>query len=292
MPTYPYLENPYSGETNTFKGQIHAHTNNTDGAESPADVVSAYKDAGYDFISITDHEYSTPDPGVEGITFIPGVEGRNGSPHVTVLNAVDTARGASANAYAARHKADAIIGIPHPNFNSVNGWTQNQIDGMADYRLMEVYNGKMDTAAEITARSKFMSTYDNGRRVWCTAVDDSHVPADIDKGWIMVHAASNSKLDILDAIRRGDFYASTGSDLTIEVDGLTITATSPHAGRFRFVDSSWNTPLKLANNTAGGSVSYTVIGTGNAVWITHEKTGSDGITDAAWAQPIFIRKSA
>jgi hypothetical protein len=68
------LESPYRPKARMFRGQLHAHTTNSDGTQSPAGVVAAYKKAGYDFVAITDHNHNTPDPGVPGILFVPGVE--------------------------------------------------------------------------------------------------------------------------------------------------------------------------------------------------------------------------
>ena len=38
-----------------LKGNLHTHTNLSDGDSEPADVCRYYADRGYDFISITDH---------------------------------------------------------------------------------------------------------------------------------------------------------------------------------------------------------------------------------------------
>ena len=44
-----------------FKGNIHTHSNRSDGALSPEEVCRRYKEAGYDFISISDHFIGTFD---------------------------------------------------------------------------------------------------------------------------------------------------------------------------------------------------------------------------------------
>jgi predicted metal-dependent phosphoesterase TrpH len=38
------------------------------------ELVTAYRSADYDFVAITDHDYVTPDPKVEGMLFITGNE--------------------------------------------------------------------------------------------------------------------------------------------------------------------------------------------------------------------------
>ena len=38
-----------------FRGNLHCHSDRSDGALPPAEVVRAYREAGYDFVAITDH---------------------------------------------------------------------------------------------------------------------------------------------------------------------------------------------------------------------------------------------
>ena len=45
-----------------YRGMLHMHTHWSDGRALPEQAVAAYKDAGYDFISITDHNRLGVDP--------------------------------------------------------------------------------------------------------------------------------------------------------------------------------------------------------------------------------------
>jgi hypothetical protein len=42
-----------------FKGNLHAHTANSDGDATPDEVVAWYRDAGYDLLALTDHDLRT-----------------------------------------------------------------------------------------------------------------------------------------------------------------------------------------------------------------------------------------
>ena len=44
-----------SGEGRFFRGNLHCHSNKSDGLVKPEDVAAAYRDAGYDFIMLSDH---------------------------------------------------------------------------------------------------------------------------------------------------------------------------------------------------------------------------------------------
>ena len=46
---------PFRG-SRWFKGNLHAHTELSDGALSPARVVEIYKKHNYDFLAVTDHD--------------------------------------------------------------------------------------------------------------------------------------------------------------------------------------------------------------------------------------------
>ena len=38
-----------------YKGNTHAHTTRSDGTRTPEEVMRAFRDAGYDFLVISDH---------------------------------------------------------------------------------------------------------------------------------------------------------------------------------------------------------------------------------------------
>ncbi len=46
---------PFNLPGRFWRGNLHTHSNLSDGALEPAAVVEAYKDAGYDFMMLSDH---------------------------------------------------------------------------------------------------------------------------------------------------------------------------------------------------------------------------------------------
>jgi hypothetical protein len=50
-----------------YKGNTHTHTVNTDGDSSPVDVVRFYRDQGYNFLVLSDHDSITPTEGLNAI---------------------------------------------------------------------------------------------------------------------------------------------------------------------------------------------------------------------------------
>jgi hypothetical protein len=83
------IRDPYAGGGTSYRGQLHAHSTTHKyfvHPDSLRDKVERYRDAGFDFVCMTDHNFVTAwadspyavlptrDPGVEGIHFISGAE--------------------------------------------------------------------------------------------------------------------------------------------------------------------------------------------------------------------------
>src|SRR4051812_28632648 len=46
---------PFSTPGRFWRGNLHTHSNRSDGGLAPEQVIAAYKRAGYDFIELSDH---------------------------------------------------------------------------------------------------------------------------------------------------------------------------------------------------------------------------------------------
>jgi hypothetical protein len=56
-----------AGSLRWYKGNTHTHTVNTDGDSSPIDVVRFYREQGYNFLVLSDHDSITPTDGLNAI---------------------------------------------------------------------------------------------------------------------------------------------------------------------------------------------------------------------------------
>lgn len=119
-----------------------------------------------------------------------------------------------------------IAHINHPNFEW--GITAEDMVAVVGDRFFEVYNGhsgvrnygdKTHASTErmwdilLTRRAAELGL----EPIWGTAVDDSHGyhtwglgKVNPGRGWVMVHAAQLTPTAIVEAMERGDFYASSG----------------------------------------------------------------------------------
>ncbi len=225
-----------------YKGNLHTHTLNSDGDSSPHDVATWYREHGYQFLVLTDHNYLTDPAGLNAIhaarekfLLIPGEEVTDSylkKPiHINGLNVqseVKARHGSSVadtmqNNINAIREAKGLPSVNHPNFF----WaiTAQDLLQVKDLGLFEVYNGHPTVNNDGGGGSPSMDgmwdvLLTAGRRIHGIAVDDAHVFKHTGKdlsnpgrGWVHVRAQSLSTAAIMGAIEKGDFYASSGVEL-------------------------------------------------------------------------------
>ena len=290
-------------KTNQYKGQLHCHTTNSDGAHSPTVLLEAYRDAGYDFVCITDHAFLTTQQNVSDIVHIPSVEETLGAvnwsdgKHLLNINATNV-RGYP-NYVDTQTTINNIIadggmaGLAHPLWQDPEShaynWNNDAIDGVVGFEFMEIVNTVLwarglKTLAQVTYTEQYDHALSTGKKCWCLAVDDMHIigEGDLDKGWVVVNANSNSQSDILDALKTGNFYSSIGgviSDITLNVNTITISV--PVSSTIKWIKKNGEV---IKTTTGVLEDNYTV--QGDELYVRMEvDSGTDNL---AWSQPLFI----
>ena len=223
-----------------FKGNTHAHTTISDGRVSPEECMRQYREAGYDFLALTDHWVVGEERADQGILVLPGVEYDfsfatqvlhlvclfpkaedasgivRGTPHQAVIEQVNRAGGAAIAA--------------HPV------WSLNTHDFLASLDgvdIAEVYNTMSDepfNGPRGNAEGILDVTAANGKLFNLVAADDAHAYAGEQcVSFTMVQAEDKTVGGILAALRQGRFYASQGPEFRqIEKHGREIIVhTSP-----------------------------------------------------------------
>ncbi len=279
-----FLNNPYRfGGTLHLKGPLHCHTTNSDGVDTPTALLTAYKNAGYGFATITDHNTITNDPGVSGITWIGNSYEASYLRHVTCYDVTDYPGLQSSQDVMSYHSAKSqMTGLAHPHWRNQYVLDEFEIKSYYDHNFIEVYNAKVSGYAE----EQWDWALSAGRIVFATAVDDCHDSTSLyefNKGWVVVHVNSNTKNDILQSLRNGNFYASTGNDVSITLDDNIITASSIAASKFTFIGRNGKV-LKTASGVT--SATYTILGDESYVRVKSE-LASD-VSKKAFSQPVFI----
>lgn len=150
-----YVFNPYKyKKENVYKGQIHCHSNNSDGRTTPQEVIDSYANAGYDFITITDHNVITEQPSdMKGMVWLCNSEEDTynvaGHQHANIYGVENVVNKVSM--YEARNDMDsiernyalsqsAIIQYNHPNDPIVHVSTEDLEHMPKCISLIEVWN--------------------------------------------------------------------------------------------------------------------------------------------------------
>lgn len=287
-----------------YKGNTHLHTTLSDGALEPAAAAAIYKEAGYAFLVMTDHwvygnhlELQSDDfllfAGMEMDVVVSPEQGF--CHHVTVMadpaqtpyHMGDTlpdirALGDMKTMVEQMNRSGHICIYAHPNWSHIDFAEYSRIDGCIG---VEVYNH----ICEAGAGSGYGDAYYD-RKLWtrtpcfCFASDDAHGQGHTLGGFIGVKAAGLTHRAIMDAIRAGSFYASTGPeilDFYVE-DGQVFVECSPCSDITLYSDAFCGAHMvkdKPGTTTASCPLPA------NAVNIYVTCREGDG---KAWSQPIWL----
>lgn len=242
------LEHPYHDLTNGFRlrGNLHAHTQRSDGLLSPEEVIQAYRGKGYDFLMISDHDIFATREWLDGLDrqeliYIPGNEISANGRHLLHVNATswiapNPQRQVVLNGIAAEPQSFAIMA--HPNWQGQFDYaTIGQLREWVGYAGIEIYNGVISRlGGSAYATNKWDMLLSDGFRCWGYANDDSHCSEDVALGWNVVFVREKTSDAIVDALRNGRFYASSGVEIeNIVVEGLRIHLRTRNADRIAAV---------------------------------------------------------
>jgi hypothetical protein len=243
------LWNPYARLSGTWqKANLHAHGvawgGVTNGAQSDAEVVRAYKEHGYsvagvsnygsiaafhgvDTIPLYEHGYNIPKShqlaiGARSVVWIDFPFWQTVDQKQLIINRV---------------AAEAeLVSLNHPN----TGYVDEDMRKLTGYQLMEIVNGPFPV------EDLWDAALSAGRVVWALANDDAHDVTNLKRtfiAWNMIDAPTPSASDIISALRHGRTYAVSlvGSNpdaalksVEVKDDTLTITSTGVPA-TFLFV---------------------------------------------------------
>ncbi|MEF2550330.1 CehA/McbA family metallohydrolase [Aurantimonas sp. A2-1-M11] len=228
------------------RGNIHTHSDRSDGVLSPQAVCRHYEEAGYDFLCLSDHfleRFGFPVTDTtpyrsNRMTTIFGAEihaPENSHGEIWHLLAcglpLDFAPlGPDEDAVALATRAvaaGAFLGIAHPQWSSLTIEDGRQMAGIA--HAVEIWNTGCDVeCARGDGRMLLDALLNEGHRLTGYAADDAHFTlSDHNGGWMMVKAEANEPEALLAAMKAGAYYSSQGPaivDLVVVADQLEITS--------------------------------------------------------------------
>lgn len=238
---------PFGRPGNFYRGNLHTHSTNSDGLLEPGEVCRRYREAGYDFIALTEHfmdhfDFPLTDTRPyrgDGFTTLISAELHQGKIivgetwHILAVGLpLDFARpepDESAVAIAERAAATgAFIGIVHPSWY---GLTIEDAKTIHCAHGVEIYNHGSHVEVHRGEDWPFCDQLLNeGWRLSGFATDDAHTLShDAFGGWVHVLAEDNDPDALLQSLKAGHYYSSQGPeihDISID-DGEVHIACSP-----------------------------------------------------------------
>jgi len=298
-----------------YRGNTHTHTKNSDGDSYADEAARWYREHGYNFLVITDHNYLT---GVDVLNQLYGAEGRylvirgdevsdrcgDKPVHLNALNPeynVLPRGGATVaetiqNDIDAIREASALVHINHPNFVwALTAEDLKQVEGCV---LFELYSGhpavnNLGGGGRPGVEELWDQVLTSGKLLYGMGVDDTHSfhqPENRDaarpgQAWVMVRASELTVEAILASLEKGDFYASTGIELAdYQADEKEIRIEIKESG---------NTRHRILFIGAGGKVLQEEVSSpavyrfsGGEHYVRAKIIDSNG--NLAWTQPVML----
>jgi hypothetical protein len=221
---------PFSLPGRFWRGNLHTHSTLSDGALAPERAIEAYKDAGYDFIQLSDHfmeRFNWPIADTRrwrsnNFTTLIGAELHAPATSVGELwhilaaglpldFAAPTADESGPELAARATAHGAFVAIAHP------AWSQLTIEdgrSLGRAHAVEIYNHGCKVETDRGDGFYLMDQLLNeGRRLTAIATDDAHFrhgDHDAFGGFVEVKAESLEPEALLEALKKGHFYSSQG----------------------------------------------------------------------------------
>lgn len=252
-------ENPHLAPGQWYRGNLHTHTTRSDGKLAPSDVVAWYHKHGYDFVALTDHWHTTSE-GAENapITVLLGQEidvtppGEAQSLHIVAIGLNE--RPDLPEGRPAQGSIDVLLQmgatcfLAHPYWS---GLAYDEMIGLEGISAVEIYNG---SATDDNGKTHSLVHWDDllhrGKYWPAIATDDAHsILVDGGRGWVYVKARENTPDTLVDALRRGQFYSSTGPTIdAFDVSGDTVTVRCSPVARINLVSDRERGQVLLMND--------------------------------------------
>ena len=272
-----------------LRGNLHAHSTQSDGRATQQQMFDAYAGAGHGFSMLSDHDrWATTAQlaalDAHGMLLVPGQEVTRDGGHILQV-------GGSAEVKADDDRQRVLDGIAavgglavmnHPNwYKENNHWTQEQLMELRGYTGIEVYNAAIaDMEGDHCAFNRWDRLLSHGHRTWGFANDDAHGVEQIARAWNVAYPTAPGVAGVITALGTGRFYTSSGLDIgSVSCDGDMVTVCCPGAERIAAI-TDWGRRIAQAD---GSSLRACLPDKGTYLRFACFGRGERG----AWTQPFF-----
>jgi hypothetical protein len=300
---------PFSAPGRFWRGNLHTHSNLSDGALPLDEVVKRYKAVGYDFITMSEHfveQFNWP---------IADTRHLRGNDFTTILGAELHAPVTSAGelwhvlatglpldfAPATRDEtgpdvarraaaAGAFVTIAHP------AWSRYTIEdgrNLSFAHAVEIYNHGCAIENDLGDGAYLLDQMLNeGHHLSAIATDDAHFKTpDHFGGWVHVKAESLDPDALLNALKAGHHYSSQGPQFyDIRMNGKLIEIETSPVDTITVVCGHSRTCVKMGRAITSASFDLAALDKG---WLLEKLspwfriTAIDNAGKKAWSNPIW-----
>lgn len=289
--------NPFELPGNWYKANLHTHTTQSDGDVELPVRVEQYKSHGYDILAVTDHEKTSEVAPfcTEDFLLISGMEThpKSSNPNMAYhLLCINVPVGMSFAKEAAMEKrmqalreAGAYVIAAHPYWC---GFTLEELlplkaEGVS---ALEVYNSTCRFNGRADSSVHWDQLLAKGWRIPAVAVDDVHGDNALRMAWTMIKAETLTLDAVMEALRKGAYYASTGPEfIDLRVEGDTVTVECSPVQKIQFYAPAPNGSQILADNAPLTSGIFT--SKRPVAYVRVEITDADG--KQAWSPVIYLK---
>jgi len=314
-----YWESPYLENGEWLRGNLHTHTNVSDGRYTAEEVVDFYKNTAsnkvgrgmdYKWLVITDHnkrvhpERFVPLPNPEGFVVIEGYEESFGNHMLGIdcpMEFGEVVLDEEINTFSFHQKRvdyikskGGIAILPHPHWAQMDHWSKETAEKLEGYTGIEIINGDVFAGPGYFATDVWDAALTAGKRVWGFGADDFHNARDFHNAWTTVYARDCTKESIMEALRCGSSYTSNGAEfekLYVEDDWIIVEAKDTNTTRltektFKFIDADG----KVREVQTGNGLTARYKAQGDEKYIRVELLLGWGA--AAFSQPFFPKQQS
>lgn len=302
--------NPYDKikEMRSFKGDLHIHTNLSDGIASPQGMYARLRTCGFDFCCLADHDLPGSAPHFEdSLLALRGQELSDENGHVVaLLSEINRKQYAtiSAQLIAVRESGGFSI-LNHPKireFVSDQSPTYtasrliNELAGLFDGIEIYTHNvgsgfklaiDRLDVVWSSTLNQQIKS--EEFKPVWAFASSDGHAVRHITSNvGIMVWADDLNEKSIMNSIRKGSFYSLANAKSRfkkIEVVGNTLRVVSDDTIMIRLIKRA-ALPVSVISSNDAGELELVYQINGDEGYVRIEAMDDQG--NCAYSNPILI----
>ena len=235
-----------------FRTNLHTHTCITDATPTPEEMKEFYKKRGYQILAITDHNVMLDMTHLseEGFLMLNGAEfnvneadfqrGNSKSAHLNFIakephilwqpfryhkawNAEEYLAKADIGNMSQEHSVENINAIiqaandhgylvmyNHPHWSLHN---YEDYAGLKGLWAMELCNHGSASYGDVDNGTIYRDLLNQGNRLFPVGADDSHSERGVGGAWIMLGAETLTYPSAIEALEKGDFYASTGAEI-------------------------------------------------------------------------------